>query len=159
MALLKTGASPFDRPLFDEIVRLCDSQEPDGGWAFVPYDEKRHTWCVANAVWALADARRAMFSPEHYLQVVLEQQTNLRRLQRQTGAQRVALVALAGTVLALWLHIAGAFSAGWSLIRSGAAALTRAATANTATFVVTTVATVLGGLIVYFLTVRREHHH
>jgi hypothetical protein len=156
-ALLKAGVPVTHRRLYRSIQALARSQETDGSWAFVSYDQNRHTWCAADAVCALAAARRALRAPELYLGAMSDGGNSPYQANRLV--RFVLLVASANSVITLGilLHLIGALEP----IVSGASSATsriftsliEAVSPHAAAFIIATVSAIIAGIIVYRFTI------
>jgi len=84
MALIKAGVPIVNPALLDGIRLLAGAQMIDGSWLFSRDDPKAHTWCVANAVWALVEARETLYSPAglttYLLHTVAQRQQSFSRM-------------------------------------------------------------------------------
>jgi len=152
MALIKAGESVLEPVLLDAVTTLASLQERDGSWAFVPYDPNRHTWCVANALWALADARNAMFSPMTHYQSMLDQTAQIDRMRYRTRwiaiLSAINLIAIIGVIL----YVTGAFQILAPIISNAAKWVVAMAASHSTEFLVATISAIVAGYVLYRVT-------
>lgn len=72
MALIKAEKTVSDVELLESLNFLAEAQEEDGSWVFSHEDPKKYTWCTANGLWAMADARDAFYSPYGFTAYIKE---------------------------------------------------------------------------------------
>jgi len=151
ISLIKAGESFFDPDLLKGVCALAKAQNSDGSWRYVSYDHHKHTWCTANALWALVDARDSAYNPTAYHQLISSHSTQINHLKK-----KLSKLTIAGTLNTFCLLITIFFTTG--VLKSLKVFTTITIntiisffTSNMSAIFVATISTVVGGGIVYFI--------
>lgn len=115
MALLRAGVSPSDTRIIESVSGLAARQEPDGSWLYDEHDAKKHSWCVANAAIALADARDAFVKAVMSGAGVLEP-AQAGPTDAATRRSRLHFIVLYTILAIVILYILGVFGFAWDFL-------------------------------------------
>jgi prenyltransferase beta subunit len=155
MSLIKASEPVLGKHLFDAIHALAEMQEQKGAWAFVPYDPNRHTWCVANCLWALIDAKNVMYAPTTYYQSIIDQTSQFNTVKKFVLWIAILLSINSLSVISLIVYVSGLHTTLITSVQSATGWATTKIINNLASFIVTTIGTVLASYIFYKFTTRR----
>ncbi|MEJ1938593.1 prenyltransferase/squalene oxidase repeat-containing protein, partial [Nostoc sp. NIES-2111] len=89
MALLEYGTSPTVPMVRKSILSFLSNQEQDGTWNILSYDQKKHTWVVADGLATLIVIKNSL----------LIKQTKLVQLSNGSWHQKAVLLFLASIAL------------------------------------------------------------
>lgn len=107
MALIKANVPISDPKLSNSLAVLAKMQEENGSWIFSRDDPKEYSWCVANAMWALADACDAFYSPVGFTSYV--ENIVSKSLRRATYMSIINLSLIILTIFGGILYLSGAY--------------------------------------------------
>ena len=98
--LIKADALTSDPQLVEDSLSVpASSQEQDGSWIFSQDDPKKHTWCIANAVLALEDARTAFYSPSGFVHYI--EQSTIRKFKDLRWFVYISIINFSIIILAI----------------------------------------------------------